>query len=160
MSEKIEKLIDELKPFVDRGESVPYTYFVNKYNVGKSTITRKVQRIKKEKGIDSSPNSSPQQKNGKEGFSKNEFCEHFDENSKIRSAIRKGVLTLTDDDEILEDARFRQNRCDNPPVSGWRRIAEEQEFTKYQFRAGNKIWWTTPKTKEWALINVSKARDL
>lgn len=92
------------------------------------------------------------------------FLAKYDDNTRIRNAIKKGLPTLTgakaEDDDILEEVKFRLERCDCPNAVGFRPIAEEPEFAKHQFRVGDKIFWTTMRTREWALQSVTRAREV
>ena len=101
----------------------------------------------------------------KTGLSRSQLRDKFDANTKARNAIRRGLGTLIEaenpeDDPILDEAQFRSERCGDINTIGFRRIADEPEFVKYQFLVGGKVFWTTPRTKIWALENVSRARDL
>jgi len=101
----------------------------------------------------------------KSGISRSQLKDKFDSNTKARNAIRRGLETLVEmenpeDDPILDEAQFRSERCGDVNTVGFRRIADEPEFIKYQFRVGDKIFWTTLRTKQWALENVSRARDI
>jgi len=89
----------------------------------------------------------------------------YDHNTKTRESIRAGIATLKeadnpDEDDILDDVTFRTERCDNPNTNGYRQIADESEFRRNQFLIGDRLHWTTPRTKKWALVNVSRARDV
>lgn len=101
----------------------------------------------------------------KGGISRAQLRDKFDLNTRIRNAIKRGLATLVEaedpeDDPILDEGQFRSERCGDMNVTGFRRIAEEPEFLAHQFRVGEKIFWTTPRTKQWALENVSRARDV
>jgi hypothetical protein len=91
------------------------------------------------------------------GLSRSQFAAAFDNDTRCRLALRSGVVTLTDDEEIIDDAQFRTERCKHAPTSGWRRISEEAEFAKFRFSARGKIFWSTQTTKRWALANVEGA---
>lgn len=98
------------------------------------------------------------------GMKRGEFLNKFDDNTRTRNAIKTGLVTLAgetpEEDDILEDARFRLERCDNAVAAGFRSIAEEPEFAKYQFKVGSKVFWSTERTRNWALQNVSRARGV
>ena len=95
------------------------------------------------------------------GLSRESFREKFDQDTRLREAIRRGVATLTNDEEILRESDFRSDRCESVPTAGFRQVAAEDEFRKYRFTTGSdEFHWTTPATKQWALKNVSKARDV
>ena len=87
------------------------------------------------------------------GLSREQFAASFDNDTRIRNALRAGLITLTDN-SIIEDAEFRAEGCRHAPSSGWRRISEEPEFSDYRFTAKGHIFWGTPATKKWALENV------
>lgn len=92
------------------------------------------------------------------------FLAKYDDNTRIRNAIKKGLATLAkpkaEDDDIIEEIKFRIERCNCSNAIGFRPIAQEPEFTKHQFRVADKIFWTTTRNKEWALRNVTKAREV
>jgi len=93
------------------------------------------------------------------GMTREEFAATNDFSTRTRLAIRRTVKTLRAD-EILKDAEFR-SECGVGAGSGWRQIADEPEFLPYQFRLGDRdYFWATPKTVEWAVQNVAKARKL
>jgi len=107
----------------------------------------------------------PPAKNKRTGMTRGQFAAQYDCNTKIRDAIQRGIQQLMrsenpEDDMILKDTEFRAELCGNVAAMGWRQIAGEQEFLKYQFRSRQDIFWTTPRTKKWALENVSNAREL
>ena len=106
-------------------------------------------------------------KNRSEGRSMNrsEFMAKHDPATKTRLAIQKGILTLVeaenpDEDPILENTEFRLDRCTGVNVQLFRSVADEPQFRDNQFRQGDKIFWTTKRTKRWALEHVSRAREL
>ena len=99
------------------------------------------------------------------GMTRQQFLSKYDVNTKSREAIRRGLETLIEkenpnEDDILEDAQFRTERCGDPNAAGWRGIASEPEFLRFQFKVGEKVFWTTPRTRQWALESVSKAREV
>lgn len=101
----------------------------------------------------------------KTGISRSQLKDKFDANTRNRNAIRRGLQTISEsenpeDDPILDEAQFRSERCGDLNTIGFRRIADEPEFLDYQFKVGDKVFWTTPRTKQWALGNVSRAKDL
>lgn len=93
-----------------------------------------------------------------------DFLSKYDENTIIREAIDKGLSTLKgsnpDDDDILENVEFRMNRCECTHAVGFQAIAQEPQYRRHQFKQGQKIFWTTERTKKWALENVSRAREV
>ena len=96
------------------------------------------------------------------GMTKTQFREKYDFNTKIRKAIVEGIKLLSDGqgDKIVPDSEFRVELCGNVAANGFRQIANEEKFRKYQFRSKGEIFWSTPKGKQWALEEVSSARDL
>ena len=94
------------------------------------------------------------------GMSRNQFAAKYDNDTRIRVAIQAGVATLTDPDEILEDQEFRSSRCANIHINHFRQIAEEPEFTKYQFRKGSRVFWANPATVKWAIETVEGTTTL
>lgn len=111
-------------------------------------------------------NRRPATARGKHGgLTRGEFMARHDPTTRARLAIRAGIERMpvgesADQDEILDDATFRTEFCDRLPAAGFRTVAEEPEFTAYQFRVGDRIYWTTPRNKEWLLRKNSRARDL
>ena len=99
-------------------------------------------------------------KNGRHVLSRSQFTAQYDRDTRLRLAIEKGVATLTNLDEIINDATFRVERCGNPPSAGWRQIAEEAQFKQYQFQAGGQTHWAHPDTKEWAITHVQGAHEI
>ena len=93
----------------------------------------------------------------KRGISKQEFAEHNDYDTKTRVAIRR-VLKSIGHDEVLKDCEFR-SEC-GVASSGWRQIAEEEEFLPCQFQHDGKNFWARPQTVAWVLDNVAKAKRL
>lgn len=94
-----------------------------------------------------------------------QFMSKYDEDTRVREAVKMGIATLcedgpAEDDEIVEDAEFRMERCGGVATGRWRYITDEPEFKPYRFESGGKRFWTTPRTKKWALANVSKAKDV
>ena len=108
---------------------------------------------------------APGIKNPKKAMNRADFMAKHDTATKTRLAIQKAASTLIEsedpnEDPILEDAEFRLERCIGANTAIFRRVAEEPEFRQFQFRQGDKIFWTTPRTKRWAIEEVSKAREL
>lgn len=108
---------------------------------------------------------SVKRKKSSSGMNRTQLLEKFDINTKLRSAIRKGIATLTEEpnpeeDGTIEDIEFRMERCESHNAIGFRKIAEEPEFHKYQFKISDKVFWTTPRNKKWALENIRTARDI
>jgi len=93
-------------------------------------------------------------------LSRSQFAAQFDRDTRLRTAILKGIATLDDEDEILNEATFRVDRCGSPPSGGWRDVAAEPQFKQYQFIAGGQVHWAHPSTKKWALAAVQGARDI
>jgi len=107
------------------------------------------------------PGTVPQSKS----MNRSGFLSKYDVNTRTREALRRGIKTLKEaedpaDDEILEDPSFRQERCDDVSLQAYRAVANEDEFIRYQFRIGDKVMWTTPRQRQWAIDNVTKARPL
>jgi hypothetical protein len=92
-------------------------------------------------------------------FSRDEFAASFDNDTRTRLALRGGVASLEDDDEILEDADFRASRCRQAHATSWRRIGEESEFAKHRFIVKGKVFWSTVATRKWALQTVEGATE-
>lgn len=98
-------------------------------------------------------------------MNRSEFMAKHDPATKTRLAIQRGILTLveaelSDEDPILENTEFRLDRCIGVNIQLFRSVADEPEFRDNQFRQGDKIFWTTKRTKRWALEHVSRAREL
>ena len=94
-----------------------------------------------------------------------QFLSRYDINTKTRDAIRQGVQTLKEsempeEDEILEDADFRLDRCGNVNLQVYRKIANETEFSKFQFNVADKVFWTTIRQRNWAIENVPRAKEV
>jgi len=110
------------------------------------------------------PSAQPAKKSTS-SMNRSQFLSKYDTSTKTRDAIRRAVSTLIEEDDpekdqIVEDVDFRMNRCDNVSIQFYRQTANEPEFEKYQFRMGDKIFWTTPRQVQWAVENVPKARPL
>jgi len=104
--------------------------------------------------------SKPKQKKDKpSGFSREEFRARFDDATSIRLAIETALKELAVD-EIVPDSQFRQERCHRSSPSGWRDVADADEFSNNQFRCDGKIWWATEDTVWWALDNIGKVKSL
>lgn len=86
------------------------------------------------------------------------FQAMYDHDTRQRECIRAGVKSLTNPDEIVEEAEFRK-RC-SAHTNRFRQVAEEAEFRPYQFMAGGKVHWAHPETKKWAMANVEGTKDL
>lgn len=112
--------------------------------------------------------SKANDKTKKVGMTRSSFMKEFDDTARIREVVRSATKTLTsnfnsstpEDDVILSEFEFRVDWCGNVPAPRFGRVAREEEFSKYRFRSKGKIFWTTPRTKKWALENVSSAREL
>ena len=89
----------------------------------------------------------------KAGLSREQFAASFDNDTRVRNALRVGVASLNDD-SIIEDAEFRVERCKRAPTNGWRKISEEPEFAPYRFTTRGRVFWGSVETKQWALENV------
>jgi len=94
---------------------------------------------------------------GRTSMTRSAFAALYDNETRTRNSIHAGVATLVDDDEIIDDAHFRTERCKHGSVNGWRVISEDPAFLKYRFQVRGKVFWTTPKTKTWALANIEGA---
>lgn len=90
------------------------------------------------------------------GVSRAAFAARFDVVTRTREAVRTGVATLTNDDEILTDSEFRA-RCPGASANVWRQVTSEDEFAGNRFRVGDGIHWATRATVRWALAEVSRA---
>jgi len=100
-------------------------------------------------------------------MNREQFMTKYDIRTRQEAAIKEGVKRLKEmandrpeDDPILGDQEFKQECCGGVLSQGFRSVAEQREFLQYQFKVGEKVFWTTPRTKKWALANVSRARDL
>jgi len=160
-------LTENKKNYTDRNEFVDGC--VNALGVSKKSISEVIPAIwpgsyhtqNSKKVV---RNGSPTKRHGK-GMNRTQLLERYDVNTKLRNALQSGVATLIEqanpeDDESLEDVEFRMDRCQSNNVAGWRTIAAEPEFAKYQFRISDKIFWTTPRNVEWAIENIRTARRL
>lgn len=133
-----------------------------------STRSKVETRLKwmRERGDDPAPASaSKPSKKRSSTMNRRSLQAKYDHNTKIREGIRAGVRTLVnadepEDDDVIADSDFRRDRCGNVPTSGYRQIANEDEFRSYQFAVRGKVYWTTKRTKKWALQNISTARDI
>jgi hypothetical protein len=101
------------------------------------------------------------------GLTRSELMSKYDDSTRAREAIRSGIerflknLPATaEEDAIIEESRFKSDFCDNVVSPAFKVVASESEFKKYRFRIGDKIFWTTPRTKGWAILNISKAREV
>jgi hypothetical protein len=88
------------------------------------------------------------------GMSRGQFAAVFDADTRTRLALRAGIRTLTNEDEIVDDMQFRTERCRRASTARWKKISEEREFAAYRFTVGGKAFWSTPATKRWAISNV------
>lgn len=100
-------------------------------------------------------------------MTREQFMTKYDIRTRQEAAIREGLKRLTDmagknpeDDPIFGDQEFRNECCGGVLSQGFRTVAEQKEFIKYQFKVSEKVFWTLPRSKRWALENVSKARDM
>lgn len=112
-----------------------------------------------------SSTSKSSKKNRRGTISRRALQAKYDHNTKIREGIRAGVRTLVnadepEDDDVIADSDFRRERCGNVPTNGYRTIANEDEFRDYQFLVRGTVYWTTRRTKKWALNNISTAREV
>lgn len=94
------------------------------------------------------------------GFTRRDFLTTFDHDERTRSSIRQGIKSLTNKDQILDEAEFRQSRCKGAHTVRFRTIASEPEFKDYQFSASNKIYWAHPETVVWAHQNVEGVKKV
>lgn len=92
-------------------------------------------------------------------YNKEQFLNKFDDESKVKEGIKKGIETISAD-EIIDDSLFRSERCKLTISPIFRNIANNIMYCNYQFRIGNKVFWCSPESKLWALKNISKAREL
>lgn len=92
------------------------------------------------------------------GLSREQFANTFDGDTRIRNSLTKVVAWLDAQDEIFDDAQVRA-KC-SCPTSGWRMVAVEPEFKKYQFCIKNRLFWASRATRSWALNNVQGASEL
>jgi len=159
-------LTENKKNYTDRNKFIEGC--VKALGVSKKSISEIIFPIwpsdyrKKKKAASQKPNS--QKLHGK-GMNREQLLERYDVNTKLRSALQAGVTTIVEqpdpaDDETIEDVEFRMERCQSSNVAGWRTIAAEPEFAQYQFRIGDKTFWTTPRNVEWAIENIRTARRL
>ena len=91
------------------------------------------------------------------GMTRADFVAAFDTDTRIRTSLRLGLATLIDNEQIIEDAEFRTERCRRAPSSGWRKISDEPEFAKHRFNVKGRYFWATIATVRWALNNVEGA---
>jgi hypothetical protein len=115
--------------------------------------------LKRAQPAESTPTSAPTKRvRRSKGLSRAQFAATFDNDTRIRTFVVAAVKSLTNEDEILEDSQFRVERCQKASLTGWRTITAEPEFAQYRFEVKNKIFWTTPTTRKWALENVEGAK--
>ena len=91
-------------------------------------------------------------------MTRSEFKSKFDHDTRTREAIKRGINTIMGPDEIVDDASFR-SRC-GAGTPGWRLVASEQQFRKYQWQTNGKVFWGHPTTKAWALREVQGSVEL
>lgn len=138
------KLIDGACETLRKARSTVNEHLINLENKGLISVERK---------------STTSTKPAKSTKSLASLQEKFDHTTRARNAIRRGVKTLSDL-EGLSDAEFRNERCDGVPATGFRQVANEEEFFEYQFRIKDGVYWSSPVGKQWSLKNISVARDL
>jgi len=93
------------------------------------------------------------------GLSRGEFLSKYDVETRMRECISKGIAQLINDNQIYDESEFRTQLCDSAPTNGFNQVASEPAFAKYRWMIKGKRFWSTPATKEWALTNVSGARE-
>lgn len=160
-----DKVYQKMKRLIAKEPNLNMKALAKKLNVPYGKVRRRMKWYQKEKGATRPKGGKVSKKNKPGVFDRSSLKSKYDHNTRIREGIREGLKTLTEDcdpeeDPIFDDAEFRTQKCDNAPTNGWRQIANEAEFQDYQFYIKNKVFWTTPRTKQWALDNISKARDL
>ena len=160
-------LIENKKNYTDRNEFIEGC--VKALGVSKKSISEIIFPIwpsdyrSRQKKIAARKPSSPKL-HGK-GMNREQLLEKYDINTRLRNALQDGVATIVEqpnpvDDETIEDVEFRMERCQSSNVAGWRTIVAEPEFAQYQFRIGDKTFWTTPRNVEWAIEHIRTARRL
>ena len=94
------------------------------------------------------------------GMSREAFKAQFDPATKALRIVRNAVASLTDPDTILTDIQFKSDRCAGINAAFYRNIVDMEEFRPYRFRKGDKLFWASPETTEWALATVAQVREL
>jgi DNA invertase Pin-like site-specific DNA recombinase len=128
-------------------------------------IDRRTVRKYLAKGVTIKPQAKS--KECRSGLTRAELMAKYDDSTRAREAIRRGISKLLsdissnpEDDEVLDESRFRSELCDGVVSPSFKRVAAEPEFRKYRFSIGEKLFWTTPRTKDWSLKNISKAKEV
>ena len=155
---KLEREVYEktVQVYLNHGRNAAATAKV--LGIGATTIKDRLVRAK-ELGI-LKGSASPSKVSSKKGtMSLDEFKSQFDNYTRIRKAIEESLRSL-EDNQVVKDVDFRIYLCGIGSTNGWRQVAEEEEFSKYQFQCDGKIWWATEKTVQEVLRTVSKARSL
>jgi hypothetical protein len=139
------------------------TWAAKELGIGPSTMRGRIIRLKQQGRIkeDIKPVRKPTGKKkgtGNKAMTRQEFMSIYDTNTKIREGIRRGLKALTGDD-VVRDVDFRTDWCGVSNATGWRSVAEEEEFAEYQFVCDG-VRWALPETVEWAVESIPKARPL
>lgn len=100
----------------------------------------------------------PSKSKKKMAFSREQFVSEFDADTKTRQAIRAGLAQL--EDEIVPDAAFRQDYCENAATAGWRAVCGEHEFHGHRLAVSSSIFWGSKESVKWALQNVHNAKAI
>lgn len=91
------------------------------------------------------------------GLSRDAFLAAYDTDTQTRLAVRKALAEMSEDC-VVKDAEFRA-RCGSH-ASGWRHVADEPEFRKYQFKLSQELFWALPETIRWAKSKNPRVREL
>lgn len=94
------------------------------------------------------------------GLSKEALAEKFDYNTKCRVSLQKALKKIPKG-VVWSDKEMREE-CGVSNNHGWRDVAEEEDFLKYQFSVGGDrhVFWARPETVKWACQNIAKAKPL
>ena len=97
--------------------------------------------------------------NRKVGLSRKEFMSEYDPATKTKLVLRKVISEHLEDDRYISDYELRKLAGIGDPRM-WRDIANDpdEDFTKYQFEACGKRWWTTPKSRDEIVTSSSKMK--
>jgi len=159
-----EELIKTLREYEKCGNSA--TKAAIRLGIDRTTVGRRLRLARERKLVKGSEKNlfkrtrrikAKQQK--KTVVSLDDFRSQFDSYTRTREAIQRGLEQL-EENSVVRDTDFRQEFCGLAPANGWRQVAEEEQFRKYQFLCGGKIWWGTPNTVKKAINMVSKAKEL
>lgn len=101
-------------------------------------------------------------------LTRSEFKAQHDARTRTYDSIKDAVERLLqrekelpeDKDSPIDDYHFRTEWCLGAAHTLFRQIASSLEFKKHQFCIGTKVFWATPRTKAWALKEITKARDV